>query len=144
MVAHLTKLSIAFLTLAVGATSTLSFTWPASQIDDFSSRLDHRLVELGQPKIRRFEYDYQSSIVYIDSMGESEFRYQVQAGVRDHLKHRVAELRGLTDDAGLRQRIRSLVERGTFDIKYKDQLYKQAYVTFGQAGALPSLVCEVS
>jgi hypothetical protein len=77
-------------------------------------------------------------------MGASEFHYQVQAGLRDYLKNGIAESLGATEDATLRERIRSLRERGTFLIEYEDKLCKQADVSFGHAGTLPSLVCEVS
>ncbi|KAK4033874.1 hypothetical protein C8A01DRAFT_49609 [Parachaetomium inaequale] len=104
----------------------LSFPWPASEALDLAQRLDDRLVELGQRKVRRFEYDYKSGLVYLDIKGESEFHYQVQAGLRDYLKDGVAELLGTTQDATLRQRIRFFMERGPFLIKYEDKLCKQA------------------
>lgn len=34
------------------------------------------LVELDEPKIRRFEYDYESETVYIDIMGEPRLHYE--------------------------------------------------------------------
>ncbi|KAJ4287412.1 hypothetical protein N0V88_007684 [Collariella sp. IMI 366227] len=73
-------------------------------------------------------------------MGESEFHYQVQAGLRDYLKDGVAGLLGATENPILRERIRSFRERGTFLIEYEDKLCKQADVSFGHAGTLPSLV----
>ena len=66
----------------------LGFPWPASEVPDLAQRLDHRLVERGQPKIRRFECDYKSGLVYLDIMGESEFHYQVQAGLRGRYQER--------------------------------------------------------
>jgi hypothetical protein len=122
----------------------LSFPWPASEAPNLAQRLDDRLVGLGQPKVRRFEYDYKSGLVYLDIMGESEFHYQVQAGLRDYLKNGVAELLCTTEDATLCQQIQSFKERGTFSIEYEGKLCKQADVSFGYAGTLPSLVCEVS
>ncbi len=122
----------------------LVFRWPASEAHGLAQRLDDRLAELGQPKARRFEYDYKSGLVYLDIMGESEFHYQVQAGLRDYLKDGIAEFLGATEDPTLRQRFRSFRERGTFLIKYENKLCKQPDVSFGHAGTLPSLVCEVS
>ena len=122
----------------------LSLSWPAGEARHLARRLDDRLCKLDHPKVRRFEYDYKSGLVHLDFMGASEFHYQVQAGLRDYLKNGIAESLGATEDATLRERIRSLRERGTFLIEYEDKLCKQADVSFGHAGTLPSLVCEVS
>lgn len=124
--------------------SVLSFHWQPSQVDDLSEQLDARLVELDEPKIRRFEYDYESETAYLDIMKESPFHYQVQAGLRDYLKDCLAKLLVATDDTEIRQLIRSAKEQGTASIEYENKLCKQADVSFGQAGTLPSLVCEVS
>ncbi|KAK4155045.1 hypothetical protein C8A00DRAFT_42278 [Chaetomidium leptoderma] len=113
--------------------SILSFSWPANQVHDLSERLDNRLAELDQLKIRRFEYNYISGTVYLDIMDETTFHYQVQAGLRDYLRYSLAELLVATDDTQISQLIRSIWERGTADIKYENKLCKQADVSFGQA-----------
>ncbi len=124
----------------------LSFHWQASQVDELFEQLDARLAELDEPKIHRFEYDYESETVYLDIMGESELHYQVKAGIRRYIEDRLAELVTLAtmDDPEIRRLIRSIKERGTVLIKYESKIRKQADVSFGQAGTLPSLVCEVS
>ncbi|KAK4098442.1 hypothetical protein N658DRAFT_518049 [Parathielavia hyrcaniae] len=126
----------------IGTESIIGFHWQASQMDDLSGQLDARLLELDQPSIRRFEYDYESETVYLDIMKESPFHYQVQAGLRDHLKDCLAKLLVTTDNTEIRQLIQSAKEQGTASIEYEDKLCKQADVSFGQAGTLPSLVCE--
>ncbi|KAK4151054.1 hypothetical protein C8A00DRAFT_45679 [Chaetomidium leptoderma] len=118
------------------------FHWQASQAYDLSNRLDARLVELDEPKIRRFQYNYESETVYLDIRGESEFQYRVQAGLRDYINNQLAELLATTDDPPIRQLIRSINESGTFLEKYDGKLCKQADVSFGLVGPLPSLVCE--
>jgi hypothetical protein len=80
--------------------------------------------------------------VYLDIM-ESPFHYQVQAGLRDYLKDCLAKLLVAMDDTEIRQLIRSAKEQGTASIKYENKLCKQADVSFGQAGTLPSLVSGV-
>ncbi|KAK0659744.1 hypothetical protein QBC41DRAFT_368900 [Cercophora samala] len=86
-----------------GSESILSFQWQADRLDYLFEQLDTRLVELDERKIRRFEYDYESSTVHIDIMGESEFHYQVQAGLRDYIKNRLAERIATTDDPTIRR-----------------------------------------
>ncbi len=113
-------------------------------MSDLEQSLEGRLVHLGLPTPRRFEYDYKSGLVRIDIMGETQFHYQVQAGLRDSLKEYIALLSGAVEDPILRQRIRSLKEKGTAVIENEDKLRRQADVSFGHPGALPSLVCEVS
>lgn len=127
-----------------GSESILSFQWQADRLDHLFEQLDTRLIALDERKIRRFEYDYESSTVHIDIMGESEFHYQVQAGLRDYIKNRLAERIATTDDPTIRRLMQSIEERGTFNILYERKIHKQADVSLGQAGALPSLVCEVS
>ncbi len=124
----------------------LGFHWQASQVDELLEQLVAKLAERDEHKIHRFEYDYESETVYLHILGESELHYQVQAGIRRYIEHRLAELAALAtmDDPELRHLIRSIKERGTFLIKHESKICKQADVSFGQAGTLPSLVCEVS
>jgi hypothetical protein len=44
----------------------------------------------------------------------------------------------------IRNKLRSIDEPGTANIEFDGKLLKQADVSFGEAGTLPSLVCEVS
>jgi hypothetical protein len=113
-------------------------------VDDLSEKLDARLIQLDQPKIRRFEYDYESETVYLDIMGESVLHYKVQIGLRDHIKNHIAKLLATANDPTIRDALRSVDEPGTANIKSDGKMFKQADVSFGQAGTLPSLVCEVS
>ncbi|KAJ4288231.1 hypothetical protein N0V88_007420 [Collariella sp. IMI 366227] len=74
-----------------GTESTICFHWHASQVDDLVEELDARLIELDQPKIRRFEYNYKYKKVYLDIMGESLVHYKVQSGLRDCIKNYIAK-----------------------------------------------------
>ncbi|KAK0721201.1 hypothetical protein B0T21DRAFT_316828 [Apiosordaria backusii] len=109
-----------------GSESILSFQWQADRLDYLFEELDTQLVELDQSKIRRFEYDYESGTVHIDIMGESEFHYQVQAGLRDYIKNRLAERVATTDDPTIRRLMQSIEERGTFNILHERKIHKQA------------------
>ncbi|KAK4034167.1 hypothetical protein C8A01DRAFT_49404 [Parachaetomium inaequale] len=124
--------------------SIFGFHWQASQVDNLSEQLDARLVVLNQPKIRRFEYDYKSETVYLDIIGESVLHYKVQIGLRDYIKNHIAKLLAIANDPTIRDSLRSIDEPGTANIKSDGKIFKQADVSFGQAGTLPSLVCEVS
>ena len=124
--------------------SLIGFHWQASQVHDLFEQLDARLVELDQLKIRRFEYDYESETVYLDIMPESQFHYQVQAGLRDYLKTSIWKLLVATEDPTVHGLVQSAKEQGTVSIDYKNKPLKQGDITFGQFGTLPSLVCEVS
>ena len=77
-------------------------------------------------------------------MSESPFHYQDQTGLRDYLKSSLGKLLVATEDTTVRDLIRSAKEQGTASINYENKPLKQADVSFGQAGTLPSLVCEVS
>ncbi len=124
--------------------SILGFYWQANEVDELFEQLDARLVELDELKIRRVEYDYESETVYLDIMGESRLHSKVQIGVRDYIKNNIAKLLATENDARIRDFLRSIDEPGTAVIKYESKIYKQPDVSFGQAGTLPSLVCEVS
>ncbi len=127
--------------------SILGFHWQASEaseIDELFERLDARLVELDEPKIHRFEYDYESETVYLDIMSESRLHSNVQIGLRDHIKNHILKWRTKANDARIRDLFKSIAEPGTAVIKYERKIHKQPDVSFGQADTLPSLVCEVS
>jgi len=129
---------------ALDGESILAFHWQASQADELFERLDARLVELDERKIRRFEYDYESGTVYLDIMGESRLHFKVQIGLRDHIKNQIVKWRATANDARIRDLFSSIDEPGTAVIKYEGKIYKQPDVSFGREDDLPSLVCEVS
>jgi hypothetical protein len=70
--------------------------------------------------------------------------FKVQIGLRDHIRNHIHKLLATANDAMIRDSLRSIDEPGTANIKSDGKLFKQADVSFGHAGTLPSLVCEVS
>jgi hypothetical protein len=126
-----------------GIVPILSFHWPASQLHEFD-QLDARLVEIDQPKLRRFEYDYVTGIVYIDIMPESPLHARFKAAICEDLRVSLAELFAVTSNATIRQLIESIGEHGTASIKLEGKLHKQADISFAQAGNLPLFVAEIS
>jgi hypothetical protein len=121
----------------------LSFDWPASELHELD-QLDARLVEIDQPKVRRFEYDYVSRKVYIDIMPESPLHAEFQAAICEDLRVSLGELFAVTNDAAIRRLIKSFKDRGTASIKIEGKLDKQADISFAQAGNLPLFVAEIS
>ncbi|EAQ85494.1 predicted protein [Chaetomium globosum CBS 148.51] len=109
-----------------GTESIIAFHWQASHVHDLFEQLDAKLLELDQLKIRRVEYDYESGTVYLDIMSESPFHYQVQAGLRDHLKASLGKLYADTKDPAIRNLIRLVEEQGTARIGVDGKLLKQA------------------
>lgn len=77
-------------------------------------------------------------------MGESVLHYKVQIGLRDYIKNYIAKLLATAKDPTIRDLLRSVDESGTANIKFDGKIFKQGDGSFGQAGTLPSLVCEVS
>ncbi|KAK4106782.1 hypothetical protein N658DRAFT_461692 [Parathielavia hyrcaniae] len=122
-----------------GTESLLSFHWQASHIHDLFEQLDSRLLELDQPKIRRVEYDYGSKTVFLDIMGESSLHFKVQIGLRDYVKDHIRKLLATANDPMIRNKLRSIDEPGTANIESDGKLLKQADISFGEAGTLPSL-----
>ncbi|KAK4149698.1 hypothetical protein C8A00DRAFT_37700 [Chaetomidium leptoderma] len=114
-----------------GSEPLLSFHWQASQVHDLSEQLDARLVEIGQPKIQRFEYDYESKTVFL-KIGESRLHYKVQIGLRDYIMNYIAKSVA-TADPTIRDFLRSIEEPGTALIEYQDKLCKQPDGSFGRA-----------
>ncbi|KAH6618358.1 hypothetical protein B0J18DRAFT_459390 [Chaetomium sp. MPI-SDFR-AT-0129] len=124
----------------------LSIHWrvaEASDVAELGRRLDFRLLELDQPKISRFEYDYESETLYLE-MGSSILHARVQIGLGDSIHDRIVKWCATANDIRVRKLFKSIVEYGTADIEYKRKLYKQADLSFGPHWTLPSLVCEVS
>ena len=130
-----------------GSEPILSFQWQADKVDELLDQIQARLLQCDEPKVRRFEYDYGSNTVYLNIVGESAFQLQVQQGLYERLKDRLAELPTLDgiDDPEVCRLIRSIKSKGTALVKYKSKLCQQPDVAFGQKGiSVPSLVCEVS
>ena len=94
-------------------------------------QLDDQLAEADEPKIHRFEYDYESETVYLDIMSESRLHSKVQIGLRDHIKNRILKWLATANDARIRDLFRSIDEPGTADIKYESKIRKQPDGSFG-------------
>ncbi|KAK4141193.1 uncharacterized protein C8A04DRAFT_39325 [Dichotomopilus funicola] len=127
-----------------GIASSLRFHWEVSKVEELSEKLNIRLVQLDQPKVRRFEYDYESETVYLDIMGESPLHYQSQAGLSRCLQSCLAYSRFAPMEFEVVQLIDSVVDRGTTNVKFGCKLWKQPDVAFGRvdSDSLPPLVCE--
>ncbi|KAK3300414.1 uncharacterized protein B0H64DRAFT_369672 [Chaetomium fimeti] len=126
-----------------GSLPLLSFHWDdASRVDDLSDRLFVRLRELDRPKIHRFEYDYESKTVFL-KISESEFRYQVQMGLRDYLRKYTGfppfmeKLVVTASDEIFRDSLEAIEDWGWVTIEYGNKLYKQADVSFGKIVRMP-------
>ncbi|KAK4151194.1 hypothetical protein C8A00DRAFT_36168 [Chaetomidium leptoderma] len=104
----------------------LSFHWQASQVHDLSEQLDARLVERGERKIRRFEYDYESETVYLDIRGKSKLHSKVQTGLSDYIENQVTKLAATANDPIIQDTLESIYELGTSNIDYKGKLLRQA------------------
>jgi hypothetical protein len=77
-------------------------------------------------------------------MGESLLHFKVQMGLRDFLKDHIRKLLATANNPIVQNLLQSIDEHGTANIESDSKLLKQADTSFGQAGTLPSLVCEVS
>jgi hypothetical protein len=125
--------------------SILSLRWPADAPLDLCARIDEKLVELDQIKIRRFEYDYQSGIAYIDIMLETHLNSQIRMGTSEYAEISLGRFVAKIPDDALRQRIvREFLNLGTAIIEKEAKILKQGEFTFGSVmNKLPSLVGEV-
>lgn len=126
--------------------SIISLHYPANAAYDLGVRIDKKLVELDQIKIQRFEYDYQSGIVYIDIMPETSLHAQMLVGTHNYAEIGLARFIAAVPDATFRQRIvGEILDFGTADIAKEWKLLKQGDFAFGsKRNKLPSLVGEVS
>jgi ABC-type transporter Mla MlaB component len=77
-------------------------------------------------------------------MGESILHYKTQWGLNNHILILIGELLATTTDPAIHTILQSIDHSGTADIKWDSKILKQADASFGRAGTLPSLVCEVS
>ncbi|KAK3309443.1 uncharacterized protein B0T15DRAFT_545205 [Chaetomium strumarium] len=108
-----------------GSESTFAFHWQPTQVYDLSDQLDAGLAELGQPKVRRFEYDFKSGTVYLDVMSESVLHFMVQIGLHDHFKYIIARLLATADEPIIRDSLQSVVDRGTASLNIDDKILTQ-------------------
>ncbi|KAH6612912.1 hypothetical protein B0J18DRAFT_470263 [Chaetomium sp. MPI-SDFR-AT-0129] len=121
--------------------SILSLHWPADAPGDLCGRIDKKLVKLDQIKIRRFEYDYQSGIAYIDIMTETSLHFQMLVGTSNYAELSLARFVATIPDDALRQRIvGEILNFGTASIEKKAKILKQGDFAFSSVkNKLPSL-----
>ncbi|GAB1312067.1 hypothetical protein MFIFM68171_02277 [Madurella fahalii] len=129
-----------------GTESIISLRCPADFAWDLSARLNEKLIELDELEIRRFEYDYQSGIAYIDIMVETSLHSQFLVGAHCYIEISFARFTATIQDATIRRRITQDIRNfSTSHIAKKDEILKQGDFAFGPAmNKLPCLVGEVS
>ena len=126
-----------------GHKTLLGFYWKANQMPGLPERLDAGLFRSGEMQIRRFEYHFESETVYIDLFGGVRFQLEAKAGFRAYIENQIAKLPAIIDDPEIRHLVRSIKKNTTvLDIAHK--LRTEIDFSFGQAGSLPSIICEVS
>jgi len=110
------------------------------------ARLDGKLTELDQPHIRRFEYDYHSSIAYIDITMETQLHYLCQKGIEGGIEIGLGRFVVAIPDAAVRNYItKTILNFGTSQIAKEGKILKQADIALGALhNKLPSFVCEIS
>ncbi|KAH6640621.1 hypothetical protein F5144DRAFT_609588 [Chaetomium tenue] len=122
----------------------LKFHWKASKVEGLSEYLNAKLAELDQPKVRHFEYDYETEMVSLEIMSESVVHGEAKIELEQYLEKCLADAWSPTNEDKILRAIQSVIPQGTTDIKYEAKLWKQPDVSFGVVHTLPSLVCEVS
>ena len=127
-----------------GQKMLLGFYWKANQMPGLPERLDAGLVESGQMQNQRFEYHFESETVYIDLFGGAQVELDVNAGLRGYIEDQVAKLPATINDPEIRHLVRSIKKNDTTVFEIAHKLRTQMDISFGQAGALPSMICEVS
>ncbi|KAK3363735.1 hypothetical protein B0T25DRAFT_470020, partial [Lasiosphaeria hispida] len=129
-----------------GTESLISLHYPASKAYDLAVRLERKLTQLDQDKIRRCEYDFESGILYLDIMPVRPLHYVVQEGVKVDLRGSLAALIPAIDDAKLRHRVSQVLEMGEVDIRRQGKIWKQGDISFCEPGSgrLSSVVGEIS
>lgn len=88
-----------------GTESLISICYPASKAYDLAERLECKLVRLGQSKIRRCEYDFDTGILYLDIMPERPIHYVTQEDFKDSLKSGITAFIPTIEDATIRRRM---------------------------------------
>lgn len=122
----------------------LGFYWKATQLPGLAERLDAGLAESGERQNRRFEYQFESETAYIDLFCGVWVELDVKAGLRGYIEQQIAKLPATTDDPEIRHLVRSIKKNDTTVFEIAHKLRTQMDISFGQAGALPSMICEVS
>jgi len=127
-----------------GQKMLLGFYWKANQLPGLPERLDDGLVKSGEFQNQRFEYHFESETVYIDLFGGAQVELDVKAGLRGYIENQVAKLPATIDDPEIRHLVRSIKKNDTTVLEIAYKLRTQIDFSFGQAGALPFMICEVS
>ena len=133
-----------------GFKELLGFHWKAKQLPGLPDRLNAGLAERDDLPCRRFEYHYESETVYIDIFGETPLEQELNAGLCGHIENQIAKLPSqiaslpATIHPQIRRLVRTITKNDTAFLEIENKIRTQIDVSFGQAGALPSLVCEVS
>ena len=127
-----------------GHKTLLGFYWKANQLPGLPERLDAGLAESGEMKNQRFEYHYEPEMVYIDLFGGARVELEVKAGLRDYIENQIAKLPGTINDPELLPLVRSIKKNDTTVLEIAHKIRTQIDFSFGQAGAQPSMICEVS
>ncbi|KAK3293638.1 uncharacterized protein B0H64DRAFT_434780 [Chaetomium fimeti] len=126
-----------------GTESIVSFHWQPSKVENLLTQLGDKSIGIEDFEIRRVEYDYKFETVYLDITNDTELLNKVQAGLRYFLQNRLNGLVADMADPAMHHLARRIKARGTFLMRYEDKICKQADLSFGLAGHLPSLVCEI-
>ncbi len=137
-----------------GFKELLGFRWKAKQLPGLPERLAAGLAEQDDLPCRRFEYHYESETVYIDIFSKTLLEQELDAGLCGYLEsliaklpYQIARLPVVVDDPQVRRLVtlvRTITKNDTAFLEIENKIRTQMDVSFGQAGALPSLVCEVS
>jgi hypothetical protein len=131
----------------VGSQAIFGFPWGAAGHHNLVRRLEDKLAERKAPKIRNFAYDHISRVAYVDARPESEFHFQVQAGLRQYLENGVAQFLRDPDTEDeteeFRRLIRSLITGAKFEIKEEAEMRLPGAVSYNPH-VHPYLMCEVS
>lgn len=127
------------------ADSIITFHRPAELVRDLDLRLANRMRELDLVKIRRFEYDYESEVVYIDIKLETSLHAIIAQDSGTLAVTGISNLIPTINDAAIRLRLKGVINRSTSRINVHGKILKQPDWALGcVTDKLPSLVCEVS
>jgi hypothetical protein len=129
-----------------GTESIISIRHPASDAYDFAERLEDKLIQRDQIKIRRCEYNFDTGILYLDIRGEGPLHALVVDGIKINMREGVTGLIPTIHDATIRDRMSKVLQLGHVDIMRSGIIWKQADVSFYDMGSgrLSSVVGEIS
>ena len=125
----------------------LGFYWKANQLPELAECLDAGLLESGEKrkrKTKRLEYHFESETAYIDLFCGVWVERAVKAGLGGYIEHQIAKLPATIDDPEIRFLVRSIEKNDKTVLEFAHKLRTQIDTSFGQEGALPSMICEVS